>query len=78
MLTGFTLAAGIAMWGASATKCQADTDFLHAFMFLWNMLGVLILLPAWRTTYCAAVSIVVPLASKRSQPETPRCAVWGP
>jgi uncharacterized protein len=46
MLTGFTLAAGVATWVASPIKFQADMGLLLAFMFLWNMLGALVLLPA--------------------------------
>jgi hypothetical protein len=46
MLTGFTLAAAVATWAFSPIKFQADMGELLAFMFLWNMLGALILLPA--------------------------------
>jgi uncharacterized protein len=46
MLTGITLAAGVMTWIASPIKFQADMGLLLAFMFLWNMLGALILLPA--------------------------------
>lgn len=46
MLTGFTLAIGVATWVVSPIKFQADMGILLAFMFLWNMLGALILLPA--------------------------------
>ena len=46
MLTGFTLAIGVITWGASPIKFQADMGLLLAFMFLWNMLGALVLLPA--------------------------------
>lgn len=46
MLTGFTLAAAVATWAFSPIKFQADMGVLLAFMFLWNMLGALILLPA--------------------------------
>ncbi len=46
MLTGFTLAVGVATWAFSPIKFQADMGILLAFMFLWNMLGALILLPA--------------------------------
>jgi predicted RND superfamily exporter protein len=46
MLTGFTLAAAVATWALSPIKFQADMGELLAFMFLWNMLGALILLPA--------------------------------
>jgi predicted RND superfamily exporter protein len=46
MLTGFTLSAAVATWAFSPIKFQADMGELLAFMFLWNMLGALILLPA--------------------------------
>jgi predicted RND superfamily exporter protein len=46
MLTGVTLAAGVITWVFSPIKFQADMGLLLAFMFLWNMLGALILLPA--------------------------------
>jgi len=46
MLTGFTLAIGVITWVGSPIKFQADMGLLLAFMFLWNMLGALILLPA--------------------------------
>jgi uncharacterized protein len=46
MLTGVTLAIGVITWIFSPIKFQADMGLLLAFMFLWNMLGALILLPA--------------------------------
>jgi len=46
MLTGFTLAAAVGTWIFSPIKFQADMGELLAFMFLLNMLGALILLPA--------------------------------
>ena len=46
LLTGMTLAIGVITWAASPIKFQADMGILLAFMFLWNMLGALILLPA--------------------------------
>jgi predicted RND superfamily exporter protein len=46
MLTGLTLAFGVATWAWSPIKFQADMGILLAFMFIWNMLGALILLPA--------------------------------
>lgn len=46
MLTGVTLAIGVITWVASPIKFQADMGLLLAFMFLWNMLGALVLLPA--------------------------------
>jgi predicted RND superfamily exporter protein len=46
VLTGVTLAVGVATWVASPIKFQADMGLLLAFMFLWNMLGALVLVPA--------------------------------
>ncbi|MCC6076060.1 RND family transporter [Pseudomonas sp. GCM10022188] len=46
LLTGFTLAFGVATWVFSPIKYQADMGILLAFMFLWNMVGALVLLPA--------------------------------
>jgi len=41
-----TLAAGVFTWTFSPIKFQADMGILLTFMFLWNMLGALILIPA--------------------------------
>jgi predicted RND superfamily exporter protein len=46
MLTGCTLAAAVGTWAFSPIQFQADMGELLAFMFLWNMLGALVLLPA--------------------------------
>jgi predicted RND superfamily exporter protein len=46
ILTGLTLAFGVATWAFSPIKFQADVGILLVFMFVWNMLGALILLPA--------------------------------
>jgi hypothetical protein len=45
-LVGVTLAAGVITWAWSPIKFQADMGILLTFMFLWNMLGALILIPA--------------------------------
>ena len=45
-LVGVTLAAGVATWAFSPIKFQADMGILLTFMFLWNMLGALVLIPA--------------------------------
>ncbi|EAR60087.1 efflux RND transporter permease subunit [Neptuniibacter caesariensis] len=44
--TGLTLAIGVVLWALSPIKFQADMGILLTFMFIWNMLGALILLPA--------------------------------
>ncbi len=46
LLTGFTLSAGVVTWAFAPIKFQADMGLLLAFMFLWNMLGAMVLLPA--------------------------------
>ncbi|MDZ5741093.1 efflux RND transporter permease subunit [Pseudomonas asiatica] len=45
-LVGITLAAGVVGWAWSPIKFQADMGLLLTFMFLWNMLGALVLIPA--------------------------------
>jgi predicted RND superfamily exporter protein len=44
--TGLTLAFGVATWYWSAIQFQKDMGILLVFMFLWNMVGALTLLPA--------------------------------
>lgn len=44
--TGITLALGVATWILSPIQFQADMGILLTFMFLWNMIGALILIPA--------------------------------
>jgi predicted RND superfamily exporter protein len=46
LFTGLTLAIGVAMWMVSDLKFQADMGVLLMFLFLVNMLGALLLLPA--------------------------------
>jgi hypothetical protein len=46
LLTGITLAIGVGTWIFAPIKFQADMGLVLAFMFLWNMLGAMILLPA--------------------------------
>ena len=45
-LVGITLAAGVVTWGFSPIKFQADMGVLLTFMFVWNMIGALVLVPA--------------------------------
>lgn len=45
-LVGVTLAAGVVTWAWSPIKFQADMGILLTFMFLLNMIGALILVPA--------------------------------
>nr|WP_247894451.1 MMPL family transporter [Azospirillum sp. B510] len=45
-LIGLTMAAGVIPWAWSPIKFQADMGILLTFMFLWNMIGALVLIPA--------------------------------
>ncbi|MEO8644217.1 MMPL family transporter [Pseudomonas sp.] len=45
-LVGVTLAVGVVTWMWSPIKFQADMGILLAFMFIWNMLAALVLIPA--------------------------------
>lgn len=44
--TGITLALGVFTWMLSPIKFQADMGLLLTFMFLWNMVGAIWLMPA--------------------------------
>ena len=46
VLTGLTLAAGVATWIVAPLKFQADMGTVLTFMFLLNMVGAVVLLPA--------------------------------
>ena len=46
VFTGLTLAIGVSTWAFSSLKFQADMGLLLAFMFLVNMVGAIIVLPA--------------------------------
>ena len=46
VLTGLTLAVGVATWIFAALKLQADMGAVLSFMFLVNMVGAIVLLPA--------------------------------
>jgi predicted RND superfamily exporter protein len=46
VFTGITLAMGVATWIFAPIKFQADMGILLTFMFLLNMLGAIVLLPA--------------------------------
>ena len=45
-LVGITLGVGVVTWALSPIKFQADMGILLTFMFVWNMLGALVLIPA--------------------------------
>ncbi len=65
--TGFTLAIGVATWVWSPIKFQGDMGIMLTFMFLWNMLGALILLPA-------LVHFLIPVEKYRQHPANPKPA----
>ena len=44
--TGITLSLGVCTWAFSPIKFQADMGILLAFMFIWNMVGALCVMPA--------------------------------
>jgi predicted RND superfamily exporter protein len=46
LFTGLTLATGVATWIFSPLKFQYDMGLLLTFMFLLNMVGAIVLLPA--------------------------------
>jgi len=46
VFTGLTLAIGVSMWLFSDLKFQADMGVLLTFMFLVNMLGAIVVMPA--------------------------------
>jgi predicted RND superfamily exporter protein len=66
MLTGVTLAIGVGTWVLSPIKFQADMGILLAFMFVLNMAGALILLPA-----LAYFLLPIRHQAQRQQPTVP-------
>ncbi|MEW6442975.1 MAG: MMPL family transporter [bacterium] len=56
LVTGLTLAIGVATWVFSALKFQADMGLLLSFVFLANMLGALFVLPALASLFFPAGS----------------------
>lgn len=61
-LTGVMLALGVATWIFSDIKFQADMGLLLTFMFLWNMFGAVIMIPA------LSAILLKPDARQRPQP----------
>jgi hypothetical protein len=64
IFTGFTLAAGVGTWMFSDLQFQVDMGLLLAFIFLANMVGAIILLPA-------LVRLLVYPRYKRARAENP-------
>jgi predicted RND superfamily exporter protein len=64
--TGITLALGVATWAFSALKFQADMGLLLVLLFIWNMVGALVLLPA-----IASLLIAIPFPKRHMTRKTP-------
>ena len=64
-LVGITLAAGVITWVWSPIKFQADMGILLTFMFIWNMVGALVLIPALSHFLLRA-----PPSGNRTRPES--------
>jgi uncharacterized protein len=62
VLTGLTLAIGVGAWVFSSIKFQADMGVLLCFMFLWNMLGALWLLPILAKVFMGKQPLFIPKA----------------
>jgi predicted RND superfamily exporter protein len=63
-LTGVALALGVATWVFSAIKFHADMGLLLTFMFLWNMVGAIVLIPA-------LTALLVPQRKRAPAPPAP-------
>lgn len=76
-LVGITLAAGVVGWAWSPIKFQADMGLLLTFMFLWNMLGALVLIPALSHFLLRGQAAPAPAeaqATSRSQTQETECS----
>lgn len=76
MFAGCALAIGVGTWAFSALKFQADMGVLLAFMFFFNMLGALWLLPAiarwlWPATSRARAPAATARTTSLHAPATP-------
>ncbi|MGE7964030.1 efflux RND transporter permease subunit [Pseudomonas sp. NPDC089918] len=67
-LIGVTMAAGVITWMWSPIKFQADMGLLLAFMFVWNMIGALVLIPALSYFLLRRVRPVGPIQLKHPSP----------
>ena len=65
IFTGITLAIGVVTWVFSPLKFQADIGVMLTFMFLVNMLGAIILLPALAAWLVRPTSFAAQAASLR-------------
>ncbi|WP_421911994.1 efflux RND transporter permease subunit [Marinobacter sp.] len=71
-LIGLTMAAGVVTWAWSPIKFQADMGILLTFMFLWNMIGALILIPALSHFLLNDTEKLKPESSSAETPASPR------
>ncbi|HEV8690440.1 MAG TPA: MMPL family transporter, partial [Ideonella sp.] len=69
-LVGLTMAAGVVTWAFSPIKFQADMGILLTFMFLWNMIGALVLIPALSHFLLRRVGVVEPGNEKQVDPRS--------
>lgn len=71
--TGLTLGIGVGTWYWSPIKFQADMGILLTFMFVWNMIGALVFLPALASFLIkrSPVTEKQPLKSSTEQREQP-------
>ncbi len=61
IFTGLTLALGVVTWVLSPIKFQADMGLLLTFMFIWNMIGAIVMIPVLlRILTPSAVPVPVP------------------
>lgn len=81
-LIGITMAAGVVTWAFSPIKFQADMGILLTFMFLWNMVGALVLIPALSHFLLNNISsdsvAVAPEPARRTTNQAPVSAKCGP
>lgn len=64
-LTGVTLSLGVLTWVWSDIKFQADMGLLLTFMFLWNMIGAIVMIPA-------LAALLVPATADSKEQPAPR------
>lgn len=62
-MVGITLSIGVVTWVMSPIKFQADMGILLTFMFFWNMVGALVLIPALSHFLLNGVKHARPVAS---------------
>lgn len=69
VLTGITLGIAVATWAFSPIKFQADMGILLAFMFVWNMFGALVLLPALGYFFLRPANVIQKSSGLRASQE---------